>query len=152
MLILDLLCHLDHLHLIDHLIDRFMTRLLRKRCLGILWISIPLPVNQPLYNHDSKDDRSKESSTHPTLANDNQRDKDDIHNDNDDDDDVIVEHSLADAHSSLRAGCPFTFLYLSSEDSTREDPSHHTEHDASLTDSSSTRQGTTHVQSLPMRC
>ena len=36
-------------------------------------------------------------------------------------------------------------LYLSSEDSTREDPSHDTDQDLSLPDSSSTRQGTTHV-------
>ena len=74
----------------------------------------------------SKDDRSKESSTHPTLSHDNRRDKDDINNDNlnDEDDDVIVEYSLADAHSSLPADCPFTFLYLSSEDSTPDDPSH----------------------------
>ena len=28
----------------------------------------PLPVNQPLRNHDSTDDRSKDSSTHPTLS------------------------------------------------------------------------------------
>ena len=88
------------------------------------------------------------SSTHPTLPDDNRRDKDDINNDNlndEDEDDVIVEYSLADAHSSLPADCPFFFLYLSSEDSTREDPSHDTAHDASLPESSSTRQGTTHV-------
>ena len=30
----------------------------------------PLPVDQPLCNHDSNDDRSKESSTHPTLSDD----------------------------------------------------------------------------------
>ena len=52
-----------------------------------------------------------------------------------------MEYSLADAHSSLPADCPFTFLYLSSEDSTRDDPSH----DDSLPDAPSTRQGTTHV-------
>ena len=108
----------------------------------------PSPVDRPLYNHDSKDDRSRESSTHPTLPDDNRRDKDDINNDNlndEDDDDVIVEYSLADAHSSLPADCPFTFLCLSSGDSTRDDPSHDTDQDASLPDSSSTRQGTTHV-------
>ena len=108
----------------------------------------PLPVNRPLHHHDSTDDRSKDSSTYPTLPDDNRRDKDDINNDNlndEDDDDVIVEYSLADAHSSLPADCPFTFLYLSSEDSTREDPSHDTDQDLSLPDSSSTRQGTTHV-------
>ena len=85
----------------------------------------PLLVDQPLHNHDSNDDRSKDSSTHPTLPDDNRRDKDDIDNDNlndEDDNDVIVEYSLADAHSSLLAHCPFTFLYLSSEDSTRDDP------------------------------
>ena len=108
----------------------------------------PLPVDRPLHHHDSTDDRSKDSSTHPTLPDDNRRDKDDINNDNlndEDDDDVIVEYSLADAHSSLPADCPFTFLYLSSEDSTRDDPSHDTEHDLSLPDAPSTRQGTTHV-------
>ena len=108
----------------------------------------PVPVNQPLHTHDSTDDRSRDSSTHPTLPDDNRRDKDDINNDNlndEDDDDVIVEYSLADAHSSLPADCPFTFLYLSSEDSTCDDPSHDTEHDDSLPDAPSTRQGTTHV-------
>ena len=108
----------------------------------------PLLVDQPLHNHDSGGDRSKENSTHPTLTDDSRREKDDMNNDNlndEDDDDVIVEYSLADAHSSLPADCPFTFLYLSSEDSTREDPSHHTDQDLSLPDSSSTRQGTTHV-------
>ena len=59
-----------------------------------------------------------------------------------------MEYSLADAHSSLPADCPFTFLYLSSEDSTREDPSHDADQDLSLPDSSSTRQGTTHVSVL----
>ena len=48
-----------------------------------------------------------------------------------DDDDVIIEHSLADAHACLPANCPFTFLYLSSEDSTSEDPSHDTEQEPS---------------------
>ena len=108
----------------------------------------PLPVDRPLHHHDSTDDRSKDSSTHPTLPDDNRRDKDDINNDNlndEDDDDVIVEYSLADAHSSLPADCPFAFLYLSSEDSTRDDPSHDIEHDDSLPDAPSTRQGTTHV-------
>ena len=108
----------------------------------------PLPVDPPLHNHDSQDDKSRDSSTHPTLSHDNRRDKDDINNDNlndEDDDDVIVECSLAVAHSSLPADCPLTFLYLSSEDSTREDPSHDIDQDASLPDSSSTRQGTTHV-------
>ena len=99
-----------------------------------------LPVDQPLHHHDSTEDRSKDSSTHPTLCHDNRRDKDDINNDNlnDEDDDVIVEYSLADAHSSLPADCPFIFLYLSSEDSTRDDPSHDTEHDDSLPDAPST--------------
>ena len=95
----------------------------------------PLPVDRPLYNHDSGDDRSKENSTHPTLPDDDRRDKDGFNNDNlndEDDDDVIVEYSLADAHSSLFADCPFSFLYLSSEDSTRDDPSHDTEQDNSL--------------------
>ena len=108
----------------------------------------PLPVDQPLHNHDSNDDRSKDSSTHPTLPDDNRRDKNDINNDNlndEDDDDVIVEYSLADAHSSLPADCPFTFLYLSSEDSTRDDPSHDIGPDDSLPDAPSTRQGTSHV-------
>ena len=41
----------------------------------------PLPVDRPLHHHDSTDDRSKDSSTHPTLSHDNRRDKDDIHND-----------------------------------------------------------------------
>ena len=107
----------------------------------------PFPVDRPLYNHDSGEDRSKETSTHPTPDDDRQ-DKDDINHDNlkdEDDDNVIVEHSLADAHSSLSADCPFTFLYLSSEDSTREDPSHDADQDLSLRDSSSTRQGATHV-------
>ena len=36
---------------------------------------------------------------------------------------TVVEHSFTDAHASLPADCPFTFLYLSSEDSTRDDPS-----------------------------
>ena len=93
-----------------------------------------LSVDQPLHHHDSNDDWSKDSSTHPTLSHDNRRDKDDINNDNldDQDDDVIVEYSLADAHSSLPADCPFTFLYLSSEDSTREDPSHDADQSRSL--------------------
>ena len=39
MLVLYLLCHLDHLHSIDLCV----TRLLRKRCLGILWILILYP-------------------------------------------------------------------------------------------------------------
>ena len=83
-----------------------------------------------------------------SLSHDNRRDKDDINNDNlddEDDDDDIVEYSLADAHPSLPADCPFTFLYLSSEDSTREDLSHDADQGLSLPDSSSTRQGTTHV-------
>ena len=73
-------------------------------------------------------------------------DEDDTHSDNDEDDDVIIEHSFVDAHASLPADCPFTFLYLSSEDSTRDDASLGIDdHDVSSPDSSSTRQGTTHV-------
>ena len=108
----------------------------------------PLPVDRPLYNHDSNDDRAKESSTHPTLPDDNRWDKGDMNNDNlndEDDDDVIVEHSFVDAHASLLADCPFTFLYLSSEDSTRDDPSHDAEEDNSLLDAPPTRQETTNI-------
>ena len=108
----------------------------------------PLPVDRPLYKHDSDNDRSKEISTHPTLSHDNRRGRDDMNNDNlndEDDDDVTVEYSLADAHSSLLADCLFTFLYLSSEDSTRDDASHDIGPDDSLPDAPSTRQGTSHV-------
>ena len=65
--------------------------------------------------------------------------------DDEDDDDVSVEHSFADAHASLPADCPFTFLYLYSEDSTRDDPSHDIEQDNSLPDAPPTGQGTTHI-------
>ena len=108
----------------------------------------PLPVDRPLYSHDSNDDRSKESSTHQTLTDDNRREKDDMNNDHlndEDDDDNIVDHSLVDARASLLADCPFTFLYLSSEDSTRDDASLCIDHDVSLPDFSPTRQGTTHT-------
>ena len=44
-------------------------------------------------------------------------------NDDSDDDDVILEFSLSEVHSSLPAECPFTFLYLSSEDSTKDEQS-----------------------------
>ena len=73
----------------------------------------PLPVDRPLYHHDSKDDRSKESSTHPTLPGDDRRDKDDIKCDDmndEDDDDVIVERLFVNVHASLSADCPFTFF------------------------------------------
>ena len=71
-------------------------------------------------------------------------------NDNDDDeddDDVIIEYSLAEADSILPADCPFpfTFLYLSSEDSTRGDAIDEIIQDSTLPDSTPTRQGTTNV-------
>ena len=70
--------------------------------------------DRPLYNHDSGDDRSKESSTHPTLSHDNRRDKDDIDHDNlndEDDDDVIVEYSLMHIHLYLPIVHSLFFTY-----------------------------------------
>ena len=60
----------------------------------------------------------------------------------DDDDDVIVEYSLSEACSSLPADCPFTFLYLSSEDSTRNEPIDEMTQDNALP---SSRQGISHI-------
>ena len=45
-------------------------------------------------------------------------------NDDDTDDDVLVEYSLGELHSPLPRDCPFTFLHLSSEDPTPDDPLH----------------------------
>ena len=106
---------------------------------------LPMDSEHPLYHNDDDNDRSK-SSTHPTLSDENRQSVHNIHNDSDEDDnDVFVEHSFADAHASLPADCQFTFLYLSSEDSPCDDPSLGIDHDVSLPDSSSTRQGTTHI-------
>ena len=44
--------------------------------------------------------------------------------DDHDHDDVLVEYSLGEVHSPLPRGCPFTFLHLSSEDPTPDDPLH----------------------------
>ena len=93
----------------------------------------PLPVDRPLYNHDSIDDRSRRALLIQLLLM------------------TIVEAkttwamTIPNAHASLSADCPFTFLYLSSEDSTRGNPSHDAEQDNSLPDASSTGQGTSHM-------
>ena len=64
---------------------------------------LPLDTYHPLRD-DNDNDRSK-SSTRPTLSDDSRRGKNDMNNDNlndEDDDGIIVEYSLADAHSSLQ--------------------------------------------------
>ena len=101
---------------------------------------LPLDSTHPTHRHDSDNDRSRGSTDlSPTDDNQQGRDEDDF------DDDALVEYSLSDAQSSLPADCPFTFLYLSSEDSSRDEPLDELNDNISLPNTSSTRQGTSHV-------
>ena len=80
----------------------------------------PLPsqktFNKPLTSNDDLGALVKDLDPKPTVTLDlNEEDKGHQEDDDDDDDDVIVEHSQV-----LPPDCPFTFLYLSSEDSSFE--------------------------------
>ena len=103
----------------------------------------PLPSGSlhPTLRNDAHDDKSDD------LAKDQEKNDrhEDTTNDDSDDDDVILEFSLSEVHSSLPAECPFTFLYLSSEDSTKDDTVDEDVHDSSLPNAPSTRQGTSHI-------
>ena len=106
----------------------------------------PLPSDSPPQLHDNdahndkSDDFAKDQERSRTY-NDRQEEK----NDDSDDDDVLLEFSLSEVHSSLPAECPFTFLHLSSEDSTKDDAVDEDVQDCSLPNAPSTKQGTSHV-------
>ena len=103
----------------------------------------PLPSDSlhPTLRNDAHDDKSDD------LAKDQEKNDrhEDTTNDDSDDDDVILEFSLSEVHSSLPAECPFTFLYLSSEDSTKDETVDEDIQDCSLPNAPSTQQGTSHV-------
>ena len=106
----------------------------------------PLPSDSPPQLHDNdahndkSDDFAKDQERSRTY-NDRQEEK----NDDSDDDDVLLEFSLSEVHSSLPAECPFTFLSLSSEDSTKDDTVDEDVQDCSLPTAPSTKQGTSHI-------
>ena len=107
----------------------------------------PLPSDSPpqLHDNDAHNDKSDD------FAKDQERNDrhEDTKNDDSDDDDVILEFFLSEVHSSLPAECPFTFLYLSSEDSTKDDTVDEDVQDCSLPTAPSTKQGTSHTPFLP---
>ena len=106
----------------------------------------PLPSDSPpqLHDNDAHNDKSDD------FAKDQERsrtynDRQEEENDDSDDDDVLLEFSLSEVYSSLPDECPFTFLYLSSEDSTKDDAVDEDVQDCSLPNAPSTKQGTSHV-------
>ena len=106
----------------------------------------PLPSDSPpqLHDNDAHNDKSDD------FAKDQERsrtcnDRQEEENDDSDDDDVLLEFSLSEVYYSLPDECLFTFLYLSSEDSTKDDTVDEDVQDCSLPNAPSTKQGTSHV-------
>ena len=103
----------------------------------------PLPSDSlhPTLRNDAHDDKSDD------LAKDQEKNDrhEDTTNDDSDDDDVLLEFSLSEVYSSLPDECPFTFLYLSSKDSTKDDTVDEDVQDNSLPNAPSTKQGTSHI-------
>ena len=129
---------------------------------------LPSSFDRPLQDKHLEDKLSKDpldldplpsGSIQPTLCNDTHNDEsDDLAKDQErsdrhedttiddsDDDDVILEFSLSEVYSSLPVDCPFTFLYLSSQDLTRDELIDDTLEDSSLPNAPTTRQGTSRV-------
>ena len=106
----------------------------------------PLPLDSPPQLHDNdahndkSDDFSKDQERSRTY-NDRQKEE----NDDSDDDDVLLEFSFSEVYSSLPDECPFTFLCLSSEDSTKDETVDEDVQDSSLPTAPSTKQGTSHI-------
>ena len=102
----------------------------------------PLPSDfpqQPL-DDDTHNDKSND------FAKDQERnDRREEKSDDSDDDDVILEFSLSEVYSSLPAECPFTFLCLSSADSTKPETVDEDVQDSSLPTAISTKQGASHI-------